>query len=313
MNPETSERLQQKIRDLGNLPAMPSILQALSECLSGSPSDVNIDRVVSLISYDKSLAAQCLRMANSALFRRRVEVESVRGAVLALGMWRVRDIVYSCTLPGMFSHNGHGMHPATFWRHALGTAFVSQHFAQRLAMLNPEKLYLAGLLHDIGILVNALLYKEEFQRALELAQDTETPLEEVEQEVLGFSHCDSGRVLAEIWRLPADVTGAIEHHHHPSNQGADAEVTAVIYLADLLCRMRGLGYGYYEAREFHLASEAAWQFLQEGYPEAAELDLARFTFELDSYAEEVQRMVDAIFATGGADASGTREVANREN
>jgi len=302
MNSETCERLQQKIKELGNLPAMPSILQSLSQCLGGSPSDVNIDRVVSLISYDKSLAAQCLRMANSALFRRRVEVESVRGAVLALGMWRVRDIVYSCTLPGMFSHTGHGMDPATFWRHALGTAFVSQHFGQRLAMPSPEKLYLAGLLHDIGILVNALLYKEEFQRALELAQATETPLEEVEQEVLGFSHCDSGRVLAEVWHLPADVTGAIEQHHHPSSQSDNAEVTAVIYLADLLCRMRGLGYGYYEAREFHLASEAAWQLLQEKYPAATELDLARFTFELDSYAVEVQGMVDTIFAAGRAKA-----------
>jgi HD-like signal output (HDOD) protein len=300
MNAETGELLQRKIKELGNLPAMPSILQSLGECLSGSPSDVNVDRVVSLISYDKSLAAQCLRMANSAFFRRRVEVESVRAAVLALGMWRVRDIVYSCTLPGMFVHTGHGMDPATFWRHALGTAFVSQHFAQRLTMPNTEKLYLAGLLHDIGILVNALLYKEEFQRALGLAQETETPLEEVEQEILGFSHCDSGRVLADIWRLPADVTGAIEHHHHPSREAADAEVTAVIYLADLLCRMRGLGYGYYEAREFHLASETAWQLLQEKYPAAAELDLARFTFELDAYAAEVQRMVDAIFAVGGA-------------
>ena len=131
MTPETGELLQKKIKELGNLPAMPSILQSLGECLSGSPSDVNIDRVVSLISYDKSLAAQCLRMANSAFFRRRVEVETVRGAVLALGMWRVRDIVYSCTLPGMFSHSGQGMDAGTFWRHALGTAFVSQHFAQR--------------------------------------------------------------------------------------------------------------------------------------------------------------------------------------
>jgi putative nucleotidyltransferase with HDIG domain len=298
MTPETAALLQGKINELGNLPAMPSILQSLGECLSGSPSDVNIDRVVSLISCDKSLAAQCLRMANSALFRRRVEVETVRAAVLALGLWRVRDVVYSCTLPGMFSHSANGMDPATFWRHALGTAFVSQHCAQRLAMANTEKLYLAGLLHDIGILVNALLFEAAFHRALAVAQSSETPLEEVEQQVLGFSHAESGRVLADLWHLPADVSGAIEFHHHPLNGDADPEVTAVIYLADLLCRMRGLGYGYYEAREFHLASEPAWQFLQKKYPAAAELDLARFTFELDAYAAEVQRMVDSIFAVG---------------
>src|SRR5271154_3142190 len=99
MNPATNKLLQRKVSELGNLPVMPSILQSLGECLSASASNANVDRIVELISYDKSLTAQCLRMANSALFRRRAEIDSVRGAVLALGMWRIRDIVYSCTLP----------------------------------------------------------------------------------------------------------------------------------------------------------------------------------------------------------------------
>src|SRR5262249_42837931 len=172
---------------------MPSILQSLGECLTSSPSDVNVDRVVALISYDKSLVAQCLRMANSALFGRRVPIDSVRGAVLALGMWRIRDIVYSCTLPMVFSGRDQGMSPTIFWRHALGTALVSQHLAQRLAIPHIEKLYLGGLLHDIGILVNSLLFEKDFQRVMQEARSTESPLLEVESKVLGFSHCDSDR------------------------------------------------------------------------------------------------------------------------
>ena len=301
MKPETSKMLQRKVSELGSLPVMPSILQSLGTCLSASPDDMDIARIVELISYDKSLAAQCLRVANSAIFSRQSGVESVRQAVIALGIQRIRDIVYSCSLPQLFAGAQRGMAQSTFWRHALGTALVSQHLAELLMVADVEKLYLAGLLHDIGILVNSLLYPEEFQRVLEQAQSSEAPLCEVEQQVLGFTHCDSGRVLADIWKLPPDVTATIEFHHHPAGDRAGGEIPCVVYLADLLCRLRGLGYGYYEAREFDLAAEVPWRVLQKKHPDAAAgLDLARFTIELDQYGVEVQTMVDSIFSNSSA-------------
>jgi HD-like signal output (HDOD) protein len=233
------------------------------------------------------------------MFTRRTEVESIRQAVLALGIQRVRDIVYSCSLPKLFSGAQNGMAHATFWRHALGTALVSQNLAQRLKVADIEKLYLAGLLCDIGILVNSLLYPEEFKRVLAQAEASETPLCEVEQEILGFTHCESGRVLADIWKLPPDISEAIEFHHHPIGHQEGLEMTCVVYLADLLCRLRGLGYGYYEAREFDLAAEAPWEVLKKKHPDtAAGLDMARFTIELDQYGVEVQKMVDSIFSNG---------------
>lgn len=296
MNPATASLLQRKISEIGNLPAMPAILRSLGECLSASPTEANLDRIVELISYDKSLAAQCLRMANSALFRRRAEVDTVRGAVLALGMWRIRDVVYSCTLPAMLSGGKTGMPPEVFWRHALGTALVSQHLAQALEIQNIDRYYLAGLLHDIGILVNSLLFADQFRSALEQARTSETPLCEVEMRVLGFTHYESGRILADIWNLPEDVAATVECHHSPSSADANVEMSCTVYLADLLCRLRGLGYGYYEAREFDLASEPAWQILQIKHPATAALDLARFTLELDEHAIHVQELVDSIFA-----------------
>jgi len=295
MNPFTTQLLQRKVNAIGNLPAMPSVLASLGECLSASPSEENLERIVELISCDKSLAAQCLRTANSALFGRRIEVDSVRRAVLALGIWRIRDVVYSCSLPSIFGKADRGIAPATFWRHAMGTALVTQHLAQRLDIPHIEKFYLAGLLHDIGILVNSLLLGEDFHKVLAEAERSETPLNEVENEILGFTHCDSGRILADLWKLPPDISETIEFHHHPASKDSDSEMTCTVYLADLLCRLRGLGYGYYEAREFDLASEPSWMLLRTRYAAAGELDMARFTFELDEHAVKVQALVDSIF------------------
>ena len=297
MNIVTSELLNRKVGELHNLPAMPAVLRSLSECLSQDAEMVSIDKVVDLISYDKSLAGQCLRMANSALFQRKSNIASIREAVVALGIRNIRDLVYSVSLPKLFAGTKHGMAPVTFWRHALGTALISQHFAYRLGIKPQERFYLAGLLHDIGILVNALLFPKEFGEILEAARESETPLCEVEQRVLGFTHCESGRILADIWKLPEDVCSAIEFHHQLPDEEHDPETVAVVYLADLLCRLRGLGYGYYEARGFDLASEPSWQLLAAKYPAALRLDMARFTFELDGFAVEVEALVDSIFST----------------
>ena len=296
MNAATSEILNRKVAELRNLPAMPAVLRSLSEFLSQDPDKVNLDKVVDLISYDKSLAGQCLRMANSALFQRKKQVDSLHEAVVALGLRNVRDLVYSISVPKLFAGAKQGMEPVTFWRHALGTALISQHFAYRLGIRPQEKFYLAGLLHDMGILVNALLFPVEYAEILKTAHITETPLCEVEQNILGFTHCESGRILAGVWNLPPDVGDAMEFHHQPPGNGEHAEVIAVVYLADLLCRLRGLGYGYYEARQFDLPSEPSWLYLAERYPAAHRLDMARFTFELDGFSTEVEALVDSIFA-----------------
>jgi HD-like signal output (HDOD) protein len=103
VNSVTYDILTQRIKQLGNLPAMPSVLATLCEALSQRACKVDFEHVVENISYDKSLTAQCLRLANSALFRQRGEVATVREAVLALGLWRIRDLAFSCSLPLMFA------------------------------------------------------------------------------------------------------------------------------------------------------------------------------------------------------------------
>jgi HD-like signal output (HDOD) protein len=120
----TSKLLQKKINDLGKLPAMPVVLHSLGGCLNADPSDADIEKVVELISYDKSPAAQCLRPANSSLLRTRVEADSVKTAAQALGLRRIRDVLHSCTSAKLFAGAKQGMAQDTFWRHALGAARV---------------------------------------------------------------------------------------------------------------------------------------------------------------------------------------------
>ena len=195
MNPVTHDILTQRVKQLGNLPAMPSILSALTEALSSPPGKIDIDKIVETICYDKSLTAQVLRLANSALFRQRGEVATVRDAVIALGLWRIRDLAFSCNLPLMFPTLSNGVGKEVFWRHAFGTAVVSQKLGTSFVSGNQVQTYLCGLLHDIGILVNSLLFPDDFPEVFEEAIADKSPIELVEQRVLGFTHAETGKFL----------------------------------------------------------------------------------------------------------------------
>ena len=295
MTMETLDRLRSRITSIDSMPTIPVILRPLLHCLDQPVEQIDIARIVELISYDKSIAAQCVRMANSALFGRNKPVESVRTAVMNLGMWRVRDLLFSNSLTQVIPANRWIVEPAVFWRHSLGVALVCRKFAEILGYPDTEKAYLAGLLHDIGILVNSMVAPEEFRATFEKATREQIPLNEAELATLGFTHCDSGRVLGEAWKITPDLIQAIELHHDIGDPERGGPLVAIVHLSDLLCRLRDLGYGYYEPRQIDFANEPGWMYLVMQFPNLADLDLARFTFTLDEYAKEVEELVSTVF------------------
>jgi HD-like signal output (HDOD) protein len=295
VNPVTYDILTQRIRQLGNLPAMPAILSRLCETLSYKSNQIDVDKVVEQISYDKSLAAQCLRLANSALFRQRGDVTSVREAVFALGLWRIRDLAFSCSLPMMFANLKTTVGKEVFWRHALGTAMVAQGLAHELGARGAEEIYLAGLLHDIGILVNGVLFADDFRDVLDEAAQKKAPIEEVEQSVLGFSHAESGRILAELWRLPVDLSDVIEYHCRPGDQHSPNEVTLLVHAADLTCQKLGMGYGYEIASDEASSLTRIWEPLGARYPRARSFSEETYTHLLIHLVSEADILAGHVF------------------
>ena len=162
-------------------------------------------------------------------------------------------------------------------------------------MPDPEKVYLCGLLHDVGGLVNATLMPEEFCNTVEFAVSKSISLFEAELETMGFTHCDTGKLLGEYWNLSPDIQTTIEFHHIPGQAPAPAALPALVHLSDLLSRLRGMGYGYDELLEVDLHSDPAWGLLEQSVPHLDRFDVVRFTLELDADAEEIRRLVAAAF------------------
>jgi HD-like signal output (HDOD) protein len=294
MSNEKLEGLRPKIEALEAVPTIPAIVQPLARMLRLPPDQVDLERVVELVSYDSTIAAQCLRMANSPLFGRR-NTETVRSAVMALGLKRVEAILLGCCLSRIVPPHKWVFDALTFWRHSLGCALASQKMARLIGYPEPDKAYLAGLLHDLGVLVNTLVCTEPFRECFRSASEGRTVLHQREREILGFDHCQSGRLLAEHWRLPKDLVEVIAWHHDIAAAESAPSLVSLVHLSDLLCRLRDLGYGYYEAIGVDLAGEKAWETLVQYHPALATIDLARLSLDIDGAMDEITRTVDAVF------------------
>jgi HD-like signal output (HDOD) protein len=203
----------------------------------------------------------------------------------------------SCGVLNMLPGDKTSFDPVVFWEHSLGCALVCRHLARKIHLSDPGKAYLAGLLHDLGIIVNLWVLPQEFRTAYEIAKAEGIPLHEAEERALGFTHCDSGRLLAERWALAPDLTEVVAYHHAPENSSHHTGLVSLVHIADLLCRMSGLNYGYVEERQVNLFEDSGFAVLAQDATSVRDFDWARLTFELDSYMDEVHSLVQAIYRT----------------
>jgi len=290
----TREQLLKKLAGADHMPSLPAVVAPLLAYLQQPIDSLQLNEVSRLIAQDEALTAQCLHLANSPLFGRYQQIETVRGAVVSLGMQRMRDITTACCLVQLMPKKG-AMNPVVFWEHALGVALASRYFAKAIRFPDPDKAYLAGLLHDFGMVMSYWVAPQEYSQAFQRAEAEHIPLIDAEQQLLGVGHTEVGRMLAEKWHMPADLIEVMAFHHDVEKATGNGALVALVSLADLLCRMSAIGYGYPEDRQVDFQQEPAFTILAAHCPGLAELDWERFTFEMEGYMAEVQRLVKLVY------------------
>jgi HD-like signal output (HDOD) protein len=290
----TLTELHRRVNDLHQLPSLPAILMPVLNQLSADADEIDLQKTAQLVAHDGALTSQVLHMANSPLFGMRSRVTSLRAAALTLGVFRLRDIVTACCLMQL-SPKGSDMDAAAFWEHALACALVSRNLARKVGYPDAERAYLAGLVHDLGILVNYLLIPREFAVVFKTAVREQRPLREVETEQLGFSHEVTGELLSTQWQLFDYLSEVMRRHHDPEKATLDPVLAAIVNIADLICRTSSLGYGYEENITVTLQEEPAWKIIADQSSRLRGLDMVRFTLEVESYVKEVRTLVSVLF------------------
>jgi putative nucleotidyltransferase with HDIG domain len=285
----------EQVDRLDSIPSVNAIIQPLIGYLQQPLETLDMQRVIDLISHDNSLATQCLHLANSPLFGRWQSITTTRGAVIALGLQRMREIAVSCCVLKLLPAETKGLNPVVFWEHSLACALVCRRMAKRIGAKDPEQAYLAGLLHDVGFIVNLHVLGAEFYEVMLESSTRGCPIDVVEDEHFGFNHCEAGKVLARKWDLAADLVEVISHHHRMSALADYPALTAIVTVADRMCRSQGLGYGYQENLNVDWDHDEAVEILRATWPIARSVSWARFSAELDAYLKDVHNLVAVLY------------------
>lgn len=198
-----------------------------------------------IIELDPPLTARVLRFANSAYFGRTRRISEIQQAVIWIGFDSLKEIALSQKVCELFKQDDQyaGYSRLQLWKHSVGAALCGKFIYRREFGERGDAMYAAGLLHDIGIIIIDQLMNEKFSQILDVRQSEQRNIPEIEQEILGFTHADIGKVLAENWGLPEHLVAAIGHHHNPDHTEPEMRrMPMVLFVSDYICHKNGIGY-----------------------------------------------------------------------
>jgi putative nucleotidyltransferase with HDIG domain len=210
------------------LPVMPAAMVRLLRTSALTTSAAELEHIA---VADPVLAGKLLGAANSARFGTRFEVLGVREAVLRLGVPAARQVLLASSLGRLFASKP--LHD--LWKHSQQVADTASE-AARLARVDPEAAWLAGLLHDIGRL-GFSSRPAESRIAEQVWIDAGFPLVYAETLVYGTDHAALGAELLRSWDIPGSIVEAVKFHHRP--ECSDARLISVLFLAEDLCAGTG--------------------------------------------------------------------------
>ncbi len=201
------------------LPALPELVLQILDMLEDDAA--NVDALSAHIGTDPAVVARILAAANAGAMGASGRIDSVRQAIMLLGVSRVRSITLATAIIDRYGAEA-PFDVKRLWLHSVGVAVCAQEVAQ-FAGLDVEAAYTAGLLHDIGQLLLFVVDPDAYARVLRLRAERDIDIVAAEREYLGVDHAETGGALAELWKLPKNIAEAIAAHHASDRNPPESE------------------------------------------------------------------------------------------
>lgn len=248
-----------ELATIENLPTLPVVTRQVM-ALVGNPRS-SMAQIAAVIAKDQAISARVVRLVNSAFYGMREHVGSIQHAIVVLGLNTVKNLMVGVSMIKTFEDKGGTsiFDRNQFWMHTFGCARTARLIAEKTRRPEPEDFFLAGLLHDIGILIQDQFFHSDFTEVLKSVAHDHIDLPDAERAVFGLSHAEVGAVLARRWQIPEGLVNAIRFHHTPDSTEKDAcansDMIAVVHVADAVTLGAGIG-NFIENRTPHAQSGA---------------------------------------------------------
>lgn len=236
--PETIERVIGRISEISTLPTVAMKIMETVQDPRSSAKDL-----MRVVGSDPALTTRLLRAVNSAAYGLRVKITNLQHAIACLGFTQVRNLALTASVSSVFRGGDRvgNYSRLDLWRHMVSVAIGARLLSRRLGMPNFEDAFLAGLLHDIGLILLDQHAHAHFAEMIAAATASRQPLCQVERETYGFDHALLGEMMAENWKLPVTLRAAIGQHHRSHNyKGEGAAIVQCVETANVICSLKGM-------------------------------------------------------------------------
>ena len=241
---------------IGDLATLPEVTIRIIEIVEDPKSTARDLHAV--IKNDPALSVKVLKVVNSAFYGLPGQVASVDRAIILLGLSAVKNISIAASIARLFKGKrvSEQFSAADLWRHSVAVAVA----ARSLAKCSPhpvmsDEVFVAGLIHDIGTLVERQSFPDQFTEVIDRCSDGDGDFLEFEKEIIGADHQAFGVGLTTKWKFPRHLRAAVGFHHNPNALSVELRnMAVVIQLADVLCCQEQIGF-YLTARNREITAE----------------------------------------------------------
>ncbi|MFP3927915.1 MAG: HDOD domain-containing protein [Desulfobacteraceae bacterium] len=227
------------VRRNTTLSTLPFIFMQINEIIKRPDSSAR--DIADVISRDTSLSARLLKIVNSAFYGFPHRIDTLSRAVAIVGTKQLSTLALGVNIITHFKDIPQELvEMRSFWRHSIACGLLARIIASYKGIRNTERLFVGGLLHDIGRLILFNDSPINSRRAIIEARYENRILHDMEMGLLGLDHSWLGGLLLRKWKLPASLEAVVRYHHRPSESRHPLE-PAIVHLSDLVSNALGLG------------------------------------------------------------------------
>lgn len=240
-NPNSNlDEIQAMLDSIDDLPTIPEVLFRILKVLDDPGSGAG--DLADVVRLDAPLTARILRLANSPYYTGRGELTDIHRCIAVLGYRTVRQVAICVTVAtsviSAAAGAGGRLDYKELWRHSVVTAALSKRLAEMTGHPDPEEVFTAGLLHDMGKFLMEIHAPDSYWRVIRNSRRGSNTLCEAEHKAFGFDHGALGQAFGASWNFPPVFQACCGQHHQVQTPyekvGSEEHVLALISLGDYL-------------------------------------------------------------------------------
>ncbi len=240
---DPAQVVQSALGDISHIATLPEVTMKIIQLVEDPESTAqDLNKV---ISNDPALGARILKVVNSAFYGLPGQIGSINRAIVLLGLNAVKNIAIAASLAKLF--RGGKISPnfdaKELWMHSIACATGTRLLSDKIGLGLPDEAFLAGLIHNLGIMVEIQAKRPQFIEAIELMDREGLTLREAERRAIGADHEQFGTGLCKAWKFPQSFANVAGFHHRPWELPANCRKLAMlVYLADVIAAHEGFGW-----------------------------------------------------------------------